>query len=302
MYKIVSLFSGCGGFDLGFLGGFNFLGKHYHKNDYEVVFANDFDRHACASYRHNIGDIYCGDIGDFIHCIPRDVDVLIGGFPCQPFSLAGQKKALDDARGTLYLKMLEAIKIAQPKVFIAENVKHILSIQDGSVFDRIIDDFESIGYHISYKLYDMSCYGVPQKRERVIIIGSMRNFVHPDLNLTRISCQEAIGDLAHNNECQKTWHIISTHNISESKFKAVNTPLHGHRPACTITCKYQPRHYSLPRRLSARESARLQSFPDSYDWQSPKTYTFKQIGNAVPPVFAWHLAQYVARYLESEKK
>jgi len=169
-YTVVGLFSGCGGLDLGFK-----------QSGFELVWANDFLPSAVETYKKNIGDhIVLGDITKIPSSdIPNDFDILLGGFPCQGFSISNIKRSMDDERNFLYKEMLRIIKDKQPKYFLAENVKGLLSMQKGKVIKMIVEDFRSIGYEVDYKLLKASDYGVPQHRERVIIIGNRLGLKNP---------------------------------------------------------------------------------------------------------------------------
>jgi DNA (cytosine-5)-methyltransferase 1 len=162
-FKVASLFSGCGGLDLGFI-----------NSGFEVVWANDFFPDAVQTYKLNIGEhIVLGDITKIpSEEIPDGFDILLGGFPCQGFSIANVKRSMQDERNFLYKEMLRIIKDKKPKFFVAENVKGLLSMQKGKVIEMILNDFKSLGYEVDYKLLKSSDYGVPQHRERVIIIGN----------------------------------------------------------------------------------------------------------------------------------
>jgi DNA (cytosine-5)-methyltransferase 1 len=161
--KVASLFSGCGGLDLGFI-----------QAGFDVIWANDFFKEAVETYKYNIGDhIVYGDITKIPSSdIPDDFDVLLGGFPCQGFSVANTKRSMDDERNFLYKELLRLIADKRPKYFIGENVKGLLSMQKGKVIEMIVNDFKSLGYNVDYKLLRASDYGVPQHRERVVIIGN----------------------------------------------------------------------------------------------------------------------------------
>lgn len=171
--KIVSLFSGCGGFDLGFLGGFNFGGRHYEKLPFEVVWANDLNPAACATYRYNVNnDILCGSVWDMMETLPECADIVIGGFPCQDVSINGVRQAENGSRTNLYKAMVRVIERLQPRVFVAENVKGLLMSHSKGFYSQMIRDFEQIdGYHVSHRLCHAADYGVPQVRERVFIVG-----------------------------------------------------------------------------------------------------------------------------------
>lgn len=162
---IISLFSGAGGLDLGLVEAGN-----------AVVWANDVDKWACETYRHNISPhIVCADIKD-IHMNDIPVaDVVAGGFPCQGFSLANMRRSVGDERNQLYRFFRDTIKAKQPRFFIAENVKGILSLDRGNAIKQIVSDFEETGYRTQVNLVNMADYGIPQTRQRVIILGQRKD-------------------------------------------------------------------------------------------------------------------------------
>ena len=171
--KVVSLFSGAGGMDLGFI-----------KAGFEIVWANDFFSDAVETYRRNIGDhVVLGDItkisSDEIPLKKGEVDIVIGGFPCQGFSIANKNRHEADERNFLYLEMKRVIKDKKPKFFVAENVKGILSLGKGKVIEMILNDFRELGYEVDYRLLNAADYGVPQQRERVLIIGNRIGVENP---------------------------------------------------------------------------------------------------------------------------
>ena len=169
-YTVVGLFAGCGGLDLGFINA-----------GFEIIWANDFMKEAVETYKKNIGDhIILGDITKIPSSdIPNDFDILLGGFPCQGFSIANIKRSMKDERNFLYKEMLRVIKDKRPKYFVAENVKGILSMQKGKVIEMIVEDFRKLGYDVAYKVLKASEYGVPQNRERVFIIGNRLGLKNP---------------------------------------------------------------------------------------------------------------------------
>ncbi len=169
-FKVISLFSGAGGMDIGFI-----------NSGFEIVWANDFFKEAVESYKKNIGDhIVYGDITKIkSNEMPDDIDLVIGGFPCQGFSVANTKRSMKDERNFLYKEMLRVIKDKKPKFFVAENVKGILSMEKGKVIEMIKKDFESIGYKVDARLLNAAEYGVPQARERVVIIGNRLGLENP---------------------------------------------------------------------------------------------------------------------------
>jgi DNA (cytosine-5)-methyltransferase 1 len=292
---VVSLFSGCGGMDLGFLGGFEFLGKKYRKTNFNIIWANEISAAACNTYRSNIGGhIIEGDIRDSIAALPKSADVVIGGFPCQDISINGKMEGINGKRSGLYTFLVEAVKKIQPKMFIAENVKGLLLKTNASSLQKILDDFNSFGFNVTYKLYHAADYGVPQTRERVFIVGTRKDvqpFTPPFPVCEKyITVKEAIGDLETLPLDEQFSHIWSCANKSAEQG---NRKLVASRPGYTIRAECHGNiqfHYSLPRRISMREAARIQSFPDTFLFQSKLRETERQIGNAVPPVLAWHIA------------
>ena len=210
--KIISLFAGAGGMDLGF------------KNaGFDIVWANDFDPDSVKTYRRNFGNhIVLGDIEKIrTNHMPDNPDVVIGGFPCQGFSIANLGRSVDDSRNKLYKQMLRVIRVKKPKYFVAENVAGILTLGKGIVMQKIIKDFRSIGYKVDYKLLNAADYGVPQARRRVFIIGNRLNLENPfpkqshqapaqenglfnDLLENHITTKEAIGFLSKTSLTNKT--------------------------------------------------------------------------------------------------
>ena len=171
--SVISLFSGCGGMDLGFIGGFNFLGTEYPETGFEIVWANEINPFACKTYRTNFGDnIVEGDISEHLDDMPKYADVIIGGFPCQDISINGKMLGLKGQRSSLYTYIVEAVRRIQPKVFVAENVGGLLLKKNSEAFDVILKDFGSLGYNVNWNLYHAEEYGVPQTRNRVFIVGT----------------------------------------------------------------------------------------------------------------------------------
>ena len=319
-FSVLSLFSGCGGLDLGFTGGFEFLKKNYSKNNFKVMWANDIDEPSCQSFANYFKHaIVCGDITQilsgkfsanlFDQSMPEKVDVVLGGFPCQDFSLAGKRRGFDSTRGLLYQSMAEVIKRTEPVLFVAENVRGLLNMNGGDAIKQIISDFEKLGYHVVHKLLSAANYGVPQTRERVIIVGTKKDklppFKHPDPILDRnhwVSLRLAIGDLENIGEGK-----IANHFWSKAKKNngQGNSTVSADRPGPTMRTEHHGNieyHWNGKRRLSAREAARIQSFPDDFIFYPSTSSAYKQIGNAVPPVLAWHVAKSVEKFLKKYLK
>ena len=303
-YQIVSLFSGCGGMDLGFLGGFPFGGKFYDRLPFDVVWANDLDDRACDTYALNFGHthLHRGDIADVMDTLPESADLVIGGFPCQDVSINGQLSAQNGERTVLYRKMIEVIERCNPRAFIAENVKGLLMSHGKPFFDQMLADFAATGFNVTHHLYLAADYAVPQMRERVFIIGVKGDtpFAHPDILDERMSAQEALQDLEEIEKNPSISHIWSRAQRSPDQGER---QLKADKPATTIRAEHHGNiqfHYKLDRRISLREAARLQSFPDAFAFASAMRATERQIGNAVPPVLAWHIAKAVREHLEQD--
>lgn len=303
-YSVVSMFSGCGGMDLGFTGGFCVFGREYPSLPFDIVWANDINEKACETYRMNLGhEIRCGSVWDEIDSLPERADVLIGGFPCQDISVNGKGEGVNGRRSGLYRAMVEAIRRTRPRIFVAENVKGLLMRHNRSSLEIVLADFKALGYTVSYRLYQAADYGVPQSRERVLIVGTspeQGHFIPPAperSEANRITAKEALSDLEALEEDEAINHIWSRANVSPDQG---NRRLVAERPAYTIRAECHGNiqyHYSLPRRISMREAARIQSFPDNFIFHAKLRETERQIGNAVPPVLAWHMARAVERCL-----
>ena len=300
---VISMFSGCGGMDLGFLGGFDFLGKHYEKTRFEIIWANEINSAACETYRANIGShIIEGDINDVMDTLPQYADVIIGGFPCQDISINGKMLGIDGKRSSLYTAIVDAVRTVQPKVFVAENVGGLLLKQNEKSLHKILEDFNELGYNVQHELYCASEYGVPQTRERVFIVGTRKDipkFIPPKPTVERpITAKEAIGDLESLDIDKEFSHIWS---LAKASGEQGNRRLIADRPGYTIRAECHGNiqfHYTLPRRISMREAARIQSFPDDFQFMARLRETERQIGNAVPPVLAWHVAKSIEPLIE----
>jgi DNA (cytosine-5)-methyltransferase 1 len=306
---VVSMFSGCGGMDLGFRGGFQVFGRYYSSLPFNITWANDINLAACRTYKRNVGHhIHAGSIWDFIDSMPTSTDVLIGGFPCQDISINGKRAGINGARSGLYKAMVEAVSRLRPKIFVAENVKGLLLKYNEDSLRRVIGDFKALGYEVQYQLYKAVEYGVPQARERVFIVGTPRGerqFMPPQAILRApsfMTAKEALFDLEGITESREINHIWSRANVSAEQG---NRRLKADRPAHTIRAECHGNiqfHYRLSRRLSMREAARLQSFPDNFIFEAGLRETERQVGNAVPPVLAWHMANAVATYLQNRRR
>ena len=303
--KVMSLFAGCGGMDLGFI-----MAKHPELG-YEIAWANDFDKTACETYKKNFNhDIVCGDVWNIdLEKVPN-VDVIIGGFPCQDFSIlrGDTRVGFKSKRGLLYTRFVEAVSKKLPLFFVAENVKGLLTANNGWAIKKIKQDFEKVdhvGYDVKYKVINFADYGVPQNRERVIIVGTAKNklppFEHPDPILNKknwINLKHAIGDLEKLKEGETANHYWSKAKKNKGQGNSI---VSANRPGPTMRTEHHGNieyHWNEKRRLSAREAARIQSFPDDFVFYPSTSSAYKQIGNAVPPVLGWHVATAVQNFLD----
>ena len=304
MHQVVSLFSGCGGMDLGFIGDFKFNGQFYHRLPFEIIWANDLDPTACETYQKNFKhNIHCGDINELLNTLPHNADILIGGFPCQDVSINGAKAANDGKRSTLYRTMQRAIDQTNPRIIVAENVKGILMNHSKTLYSEMMQGFDDLGYNITPQIYLAASYGVPQMRQRVLFIGTRKTekkFEHPAPILQPekwISAYDALHDMENKEVNTAFSHIWSKAKASADQGQRKLT---ADQPSATIRAEChgnQQFHYKLPRRISLREAARLQSFPDNFMFSGGMRQTERQVGNAVPPVLAWHIAYAIQEYL-----
>lgn len=331
--RVVSLFTGCGGLDLGF-----------EKAGFQIVFANDIEKSVQATYEKNIGKILIKDIREIDKDkeIPNKIDVVLAGIPCQPFSNAGNRGAMNDDRGNLFLQVMQVIDIKKPKVVVFENVKGFLSAKDDEGIlmpERLALELKTHGYNTYWKLLNASNYEVPQNRQRVFIIG-IRNdvdkgfeFPNPIDNKENLTVGKIINTPFPEDEEEEYWNLSpqsldiidfippggSWKNIPYDKLpdrmkrirddmKRYHSPnfyrrFDEHEIMGTITAAATPENSGIlhpfkPRRYSVREIARFQSFPDTFKFVGttiPKKY--KMIGNAVPPQLAFHIAKAIKKHV-----
>jgi DNA (cytosine-5)-methyltransferase 1 len=306
-FSVVSLFSGAGGLDLGFRGGFTALRRYYAPNPFDIIWANDLNPAACRTYRRNVHDgIREGDVWEHLETLPNRADVVIGGFPCQDISVNGKGAGISGAKSRLYRAMVKAVEILNPRVFVVENVKALNNKNHQNAFRTITSEFEAHGYEVTHHLYNAANYGVPQTRERMFIVGrrpEVAEFVHPAPTLHRhewVTAQQAIGDLENRERDEAFSHTWSLAAVSGEQG---DRHLIADRPGYTVRAEAHGNthwHYSLPRRMTNREAARIQSFPDDFIFDAMLRETERMIGNAVPPVLAWHISRAVAESLRGQ--
>ncbi len=310
-YSTVSFFCGCGGLDLGFLGGFSYKDRNISKLPFQIRAAYDFDAKCIDTYQRNISDH--AEVKDLSNYSPRSIvpaDILIGGFPCQEFSTSGPRKGLNSERGQLYKALVRYAKIHRPLVVVGENVPGLANIDNGRALERIVGEIEDAGYKVKvWTLYGPH-FGLPQRRTRLFIIGVRDDIDHFPTEPRKShsegefrSTKWAIHDLEKIDD-----EVIPNQSqyFKASRAKKGNgqgdevTP--ADFPSYTIRANAKSRvqfHYRLDRRLTVRECARLQGFPDSFAFPHSATTNVMQIGNAVPPLLSNVVARTLAKFLKS---
>lgn len=299
-FSVVSLFSGCGGMDLGFdLEGF------------KTIWANDFDKDSTETHRAWSGaEVICAPIEKVdLDTIPK-ADVVLGGFPCQGFSLAGPRK-VDDKRNVLFRNFVSVIDKLQPKAFVAENVKGILTLGGGEIIKTIIREFSDKGYKVQFKLVNAADYNVPEDRLRVVMVGIRQDisttFNYPTPIKKRTSIREAIGYMAEPLEGEVLKGGYSPRYMSRNRKRdwsevsytvpamAKQVTLHPSSPDMIQLGKDLWKFgKGETRRFSWREAAAIQTFPRDLYFVGNLVSIYKQIGNAVPV----NLAHAVAKQLK----
>lgn len=299
-YTVLDLFAGCGGLSLGFESiGFETIGYEIEPTAVETYNKNLKGR--CIVKKITVNTSY-----------QQSVDVIIGGPPCQPFSVGGEQKGIDDERNG-FPAFINAIKQLKPKLWLFENVRGML-YANKPYLEKIMYELEQENYIIDYQLLNAVNFGVPQNRERLFVIGHSGGFSFPKLESYQVTVQEAIGDLIDiiQDENKILTPSMDTYIAKYEKASKCINPrdLYLHKPARTLTC----RNIAAPtgdmqriklkngrrRRISIREAASLQSFPDWFEFMGTETQQFYQIGNAVPPLLARNLAHSVKNYLEQK--
>ena len=319
MYKVVSLFAGCGGCDQGIIGDFVYNQKKYDRLPYELIYAMDIDQKALDSHKLNFKntEINCADICEVDSSDIPECDIVIGGFPCQSFSTVNPTKDPFDDRANLYKQMVRVVKDKQPLAFIAENVKGLVTLHKGEIFKRVCKAFEDVGYTLSYKLVNAADYGVPQKRERVIIVG-LRNdlnkvfeFPEPTHKDKWVPLSVAVPKLAIEDEKyyfskravegmknakpnmkRGLWQKLDEPCLTITSHLA-KVSLNSRDPVLLVNPEKE-----LYRRFTPREAARIQSFPDTFEFAGSDTNAYRQIGNAVPPVLFWNITKKLSEQLK----
>lgn len=315
--KVASLFCGCGGTDVGMVGDFDYLGKHYDRNEIEIVYANDIESAACKIFKDNFG--ISPDERDIRSVSSKDLpefDVLTGGFPCQSFSIIAQnpkRLGIKDEKGMLFFEMCRILRDRKPKCFIAENVKGLLTANKGEAFPLILKEFKDSGYDVYYKVLKAVEFGVPQKRERVIIVGFRRDlnipFTFPNPVITSNSDYVPLKTVVEKEVDEKYFFsekavagmMRKRESMNKGRAQNIDEPCntvgaHLAKVSLNSTDPVLIDHGRF-RRFTPREVARIQSFPDSFILSGNDASQYRALGNAIPPVLFWYIMRAIRNWI-----
>lgn len=290
MIKIADLYAGIGGIRLGFEQAFG-------KENVDCVFTSEVDKHAVTTYSANFGnENIFGDIKGISETEIPDHDILLAGFPCQPFSNAGLKKGFNDERGQAFFEIERILKAKKPKVFLLENVPNLKGINNGEIFQLILERLKHLGYKVNYEILSGKDFGVPQNRRRLYIVGHLdrsKDFEFPKPTNQKTRLNDVLENDVSEKYClsDRRWEHIRTTKVKDStgfggyKIWDVESPY-----VCVLKARYLGFPETIliasergsPRYLTERECARLQGFPDYFVINKvPKTQIYKQLGNSV---------------------
>lgn len=300
-FTAISLFCGAGGLDIGF-----------ERAGFKTIWANDFDSDACKTHEQwSEAKVVCGDVAKIDADSIPDADIMLGGFPCQGFSLSGPRK-IDDSRNVLYKHYVRIVKAKKPLMFVGENVKGLLTMGNGEIIDAIVEDFSQCGYDVYYKLLNAKDYEVPEDRERVIIVGfrkdlGIKNFVFPTPRKFSVTMKDALKNLPEPTPDEICDAPYSSRYMSRNRKRGWDEVSYT-IPAMAKQVTLWPGSPDMEklerdlwkfgddgvtRRLSWREAAAIQTFPPQMEFVGDLTSKYKQIGNAVP----CKLAEIIATHL-----
>lgn len=311
-YRMIDLFAGIGGTRIGF----------WQTGKTQCVFSSEIDKFAAKTYTANFGEAPYGDITKILAKDIPDHDILVGGFPCQAFSQAGLKKGFEDTRGTLFFEIARILKEKRPKAFLLENVKNLTLHDNGRTFEVITNTLNELGYAVSAKLFKAKDFGVPQNRERIYIVGFDKNTVknYSDFSFPTPPCSETrVGDILDP-------YVDSKYTISDELWKGhqrrkrdnkINgkgfgyTLFNADSPYTnTISARYYKDGSEIlieqqgknPRKITPREAARLQGFPEEFIIPVSDTQAYKQFGNSVAVPVIHEIAKRIIFILDNNKK
>ncbi len=313
-FTAISLFAGAGGLDMGF-----------ERAGFRTIWANDFEADACKTHENwSTARVVCGDIAKINALEIPSADIMLGGFPCQGFSLSGPRK-IDDSRNVLYKHYVRIVKEKKPKMFVGENVKGLLTMGGGKIIDAIVEDFSQCGYDVFYKLLNAKDYEVPQDRERVIIVGFRKDlgitrFAFPPARFHRVTMKDVLHDLPPSTEDDICNAPYSSRYMSRNRKRDWNEfsytiPAMAKQvtlwPGSPDMVKIDSEHWrfgeeGVTRRLSWREAAAIQTFPKDLMFTGNLISKYKQIGNAVPvklaEIIATHLYGVLSNAIQNAEK
>ena len=314
--RVVSLFAGCGGADLGIVGGFEYLGKRYAKNGVSIVHASDIDEKAVATY--NLNFEHKAEVADVrkISLKGEQVDLVVGGFPCQSFSSVNPTKDPTDSRAQLFNDMLRIVRQTKPKFVIGENVKGFYRLHGGIYFDDFSTKLKRAGYKVYHQVVMAADYGVPQLRQRLIVVG-VRNDIKREFEFPTPICgpnsrskepyvplKKVIKDVS---KVPEKYYfseraVQGVKNAKANMKRALAQDLNG--PCLTVTSHLAKVSLNsrdpvllvnpekeLYRRFTPSEAAAIQSFPEDFKFAGSEADAYRQIGNAIPPVMIWYVVQ-----------
>lgn len=314
-YRVVSLFAGIGGFDIGF-----------QNAGFDIIWANDFDKYACETYKANVGDnIVCDDIRNQLRNIP-DHDILIGGFPCQPFSTLGKLKGFEDDRGTMFFYIKQIAEEHDTKILVLENVKNIMHHNNGKTFKKIITELEKMGYYCNYDVMNTADFGIPQRRNRMYIVAFNKKyfpktpFVFPKAQELKVTTQDLLDEKVDEKyfiskkmlptilgEGTKGYIVKPTIDMPISK--TLTATMHKmHRASQdnyftdNINSVGISESKSNIRKLTPNECRKLQGFPSDWKQVVSDTQAYKQFGNAVTVDVSYNVAKNLMNYIEENGK
>jgi DNA (cytosine-5)-methyltransferase 1 len=312
-YSVVSYFCGCGGLDLGFRGNFTFRGEKYARLPFNISVAYDNEPHCVETYNEYFGEhAIIADLSKInVKSLPK-AKVLIGGFPCQEFSSCGPLGGLNSERGRLYKTLIDYMDEHRPAIVVGENVINLSRMDDGNVLETIKTDLSNAGYEVQVWNMFAPDYGIPQRRKRLFLICVRNNLYkkygfpqkpEPKFINNHRSIEWAIGDLVKvkDDKIPNQDQFFGASRAKKGNGQGDDSNMKD-KPAYTIRANPKSRvqfHYSLDRRLTVRECARIQTFPDDFKFIHAKTKSVSQIGNAVPPVLAHIIAKSIAAYLNT---
>ena len=306
-FTAISLFAGAGGLDIGF-----------ENAGFKVIWANDFDTDSCKTHENwSNAKVVCGDIAKIDASEIPDADIMLGGFPCQGFSLSGPRK-IDDSRNVLYKHYVRIVKAKRPLMFVGENVKGLLTMGGGSIIEAIVAEFEDCGYDVYYKLLNAKNYGVPEDRERVIIVGfrkdlGMTTFEYPAPRPYQLSMRDVLVNLPEPKPeeiCNAPYSSRYMSRNRKRQWDEVSYTIPAMAKQVTLWPGSPDMHKidkdlwefgkgGITRRFSWREAAAIQTFPRDIEFHGDLTSKYKQIGNAVPVKLAETIATHLYAILSN---